>query len=585
MEITSTLIYAGIGLLALLVIGLILTRLYQRAPKDAALIRTGFGGEKVIMNGGVIVLPVLHELMHVNLTTVKLKVERVKQDALITADKIRVDVEGLFHIRVSPNTDAVSAAAQTLGKAINDPNAVRDLVEGKLVSALRSVAAKMTMEDLHANRDAFTQQVRDNLKEELAKNGLELETVSLTKFDQTSIDSLNPDNAFDAEGLTAIKTITEDRKKVRNEIEATNRVAIEQRNFEANKRSLEISREDEFNTLAQQQEVETRRAETDSSIAATRAEQEQTAAQAKIEADNATKLRQIEADRQAQEAELLKDRNVELARQETSIATAEKSKAESVATKAANEAKAQAVAAEQGVVTARVVAESERTKRVAVIAATQEAEQQAVRITVAATAEKDAATDRAEAARLVAEGQAQAARIAAQGEADATKVRADAAERQYAVDAEGKRLLNEADNLLSPSQVQFRTRIATLEALPDVVEASVKPMENIDSIRIVQVAGLGGNGGSSEEPAQSGNLADQAVRAAMQYRVQAPLIDSLLKDIGIGDGLGSLVTSAQPTSAAEAAPLAPPPPTAERPSPRSATRPPRRPVEVPVAAE
>lgn len=542
-QVVPVLMYPAIAIISLLVIGLILTRMYKRAPKDAALIRTGFGGEKVIMNGGVIVLPVLHELMEVSLTTIKLKIERLKTDALITADKIRVDVVGLFHIRVAPNIEAVSAAAQTLGKLINDPNAVRELVEGKLVSALRSVAAKMTMEDLHANRDEFTQKVRDSLKDELAKNGFELETVSLTHFDQTSLEVLNPDNAFDAEGLTVIRKITEDRKKVRNEIEATNRVAIEQRNYEANQKSLEIAQADQFATLAQREEVATKTAETDARISAQGAEQAQAAEQARIDAENATRLRTIEADRAAQTATLEQERSVELIRQDTAIQVAERSQAESVARKAADEAKAQAVSASEGVITARATAEAERTKRIAVISATQEAESKAVSITVSAAAEKDAAADRAEAVKLVAQGTADAKVIEAEASAEAVRLEADAEERRFEVQAQGTRSLNEADNVLSPAQIAYKSRIAVVEALPEVVRESVKPMENIDSIRIVSVAGLGGQNNGTDGSSGGGNFADQAVNAALNYRVQKPIVDSLLADLGFGS-LETLVTSA-----------------------------------------
>jgi len=106
--ILNILIYAGIILVALVVIGLVLTRLYRRATKDVALIRTGFGGEKVVLNGGIMVIPVLHELMQVRLTTVKLEVSRLNKDALITLDKLRVDVVGLFHIKVKPDAESIA---------------------------------------------------------------------------------------------------------------------------------------------------------------------------------------------------------------------------------------------------------------------------------------------------------------------------------------------------------------------------------------------------------------------------------------------------------------------------------------------
>jgi uncharacterized membrane protein YqiK len=77
-------------LVALLAIGLVIARLYKRASKETGFVRTGFGGEKVVINGGALVLPVLHETMPVNMNTVRLPVERRNGDALITSDRMRI---------------------------------------------------------------------------------------------------------------------------------------------------------------------------------------------------------------------------------------------------------------------------------------------------------------------------------------------------------------------------------------------------------------------------------------------------------------------------------------------------------------
>ena len=96
-------IYAGIIFVALLTVGLIFTRLYRRATKEIGFVRTGFGGEKVVINGGALVLPVLHETMPVNMNTVRLAVERKNTDALITLDRMRIDVKAEFYVRVRPD--------------------------------------------------------------------------------------------------------------------------------------------------------------------------------------------------------------------------------------------------------------------------------------------------------------------------------------------------------------------------------------------------------------------------------------------------------------------------------------------------
>ena len=55
----NILILAGIIFAALVIIGIIIARLYRRSSKEISFVRTGFGGEKVILGGGAIVLPVL----------------------------------------------------------------------------------------------------------------------------------------------------------------------------------------------------------------------------------------------------------------------------------------------------------------------------------------------------------------------------------------------------------------------------------------------------------------------------------------------------------------------------------------------
>ncbi|MCW6534368.1 MULTISPECIES: flotillin family protein [Sphingomonas] len=553
-SLINILIYAAIVLFSLIVIGIILTRLYRRATKDVALIRTGFGGEKVVLNGGVMVVPVLHELMQVRLTTVKLEVSRLNKDALITLDKLRVDVIGLFHIKVKPDMQSIAAAAQTLGDSVNNPDAVKSLLDGKLVSALRSVAATMTMEHLHANRADFIQKVQEALMTDLDMNGFQLESVSITHFDQTAFEHFNENNAFDAEGLTVLTRTIEERKKVRNDIVATNRVEIEQRNLEANKQSLEIAQAAEQARLTQEQTLAALRAEQSTAIATAEAEQTRVAEIARItamqaqtvaqtEADKVTQTANISRDGAIQTATIERDRNIELARITTAVQTAQKSEEESKAIAAANEARALAVRAEESVATAKATEIANRNKNVAVIAATQRAQEEAVGITVAAGAEKEAA-----------EARAIALKTEATAESEAEKVRAEGREAAFKVDAAGQALLNEAINLRSDAQTALLIRQAMLEALPGIIAAASKPMENIDKISIVDARGLHGEGASDGEGANGqANLADAAVAAAMRYRVGGPLIDALMSELGMsGTSLNGMLAGATAATGAGA---------------------------------
>jgi len=527
----------GVVFAFLLIFGLIITRLYRRATKEIAFVRTGFGGEKVVMNGGALVLPVLHETMPVNMNTVRLAVERKNTDALITLDRLRIDVKAEFYVRVRPDAGALAMAAQTLGLRTMQPEALKDLVEGKFVDALRSVAAGMTMNQLHEQRSDFVQKVQQVSSADLAMNGLELESVSLTGLDQTSIEHFNANNAFDAEGLTKLTEQIELRKKARNDIEQDTRVQIETKNLEADKRSFEIARDNEFARLEQEREIEMRRAEQAAEVAREQALRSQESEGARIEAKKLIDSQQIEADRAVQQARIAQQQAIEIARQEQQIAIQNKSREESQAKGEADTARATAVAAEEQVTTARETEIAERSKRIELIEAAKQAERDAIRVKVEAEAEKAAAANRAEAVRLEAEG-----------ESEAEKLRAEAARVRFEVEAAGQRAVNEAANLLSSDQISLQTKLALLKVLPEVIREASKPLEAIDSIKIVKVDGLGQSGGSNGGNGMggsSGNLASDAVSAALSYRAQAPIIDGLMKELGLnGSSLDGLVAGA-----------------------------------------
>lgn len=538
-ELVPVAIWGGGGFLVLIVLGWSLAKLYVRATKEVGFVRTGFGGEKVVMNGGALVLPVLHETMPVNMNTVRLAVERKNQDALITLDRLRIDVKAEFYVRVKPDAGSIAMAAQTLGQRTMQPEMLKDLVEGKFVDALRSVAAGMTMNQLHEQRADFVQKVQQVSSSDLAMNGLELESVSLTGLDQTSIEHFNANNAFDAEGLTKLTEQIELRKKARNDIEKDTRVQMETKNLEADKKSFEISRDNEFARLEQEREIETRRAAQAAEVAREQAQRNQEAEAARIEAQRVIDAQKIEAERAIQEATIAQQQAVEIARQEQQIAVQNKSREESQAKAEADAARAKAVAAEEGVATARDTEVAEREKRIELIEAAKIAEREAIRIKVEAEAEKDAATNRAEAAKLE-----------AQGQADAEKLRAEAARVRFEVEAAGQKAINEAANLLSSSQISLKFKMALLEVLPEVVRESAKPLEAIDSIKIVQVDGLNGRGGNGEGAAPApgqGGLAQDAVAAALAYRAQAPMIDGLMKELGLHGGTLNGMVETAPT--------------------------------------
>jgi uncharacterized membrane protein YqiK len=509
--------------------------LYLRSSKERAFVRTGLGGQKVVLNGGALVLPIVHEVVPVNMNTLRLEVSRGRDKALITKDRMRVDVVSEFYVRVQASVDAIAAAAQTLGQRTLEPETLKELVEGKFVDALRTVAAEMTMEEMHEKRGEYVKRVKAVVAADLLQNGLELEAVSLTQLDQTGMEFFNPSNAFDAEGLTRLTEQIERRKKVRNDIEQDTMIQVRNKNLETERQALDIDRELEYARLAQERELEVQRATQRADVARQRAQQEQEAERAQIAARESVDRARIAAERSVEEARIGREREVqeleiarrqaiELAEQQRAIAVAEQSKAQSEAQAAADLARAKAVAEEERVFTARETEMAERRKRIDLIAAAQEAERDGLRVRIAAEAEKAAAGDRGSAVRAEADAHA-----------DAEKVRALAARIRNEVEAEGVRLMNEAQNLLTPEARLSAMRLRLIDKLEGIIRESVKPMERIEGIKILQVDGLGGGGGRGDGR-EGGSFADGVVNSALRYRAQAPLVDQLLREIGIDAG-------------------------------------------------
>ena len=172
------------------------------------------------------------------------------------------------------------------------------------------------------------------------------------------------------------------------------------------------------------------------------------------------------------------------------------------------------------------MAEANRRKEIEVIDARKEAEREAVGVTVEAEAEKRAAEDRSSAIL-----------IEAKAAADAKKLSAEADEKVYAVDAAGKQALHEAENVLSDEQIALQRSLAILASLPEIIKESVKPLENIEGIKILQGYGAGNSGttGGAETAGQQGGIAEQVTTAALNYRANGPVVDAMLQELGLVD--------------------------------------------------
>ncbi len=469
---------------------------YERAANEVCLVRTGIGGRRVIIDGGVIAIPYFHEISRVNMATLRLDVDRRGEASLITQDRLRVDVGAEFYVSVIPEPEAINRAAQTLGRRTFQRDELRSLIDGMMVDALRSVAARMTMDELHENRTQFAGEVRDMLQETLDRYGLQLDSVSLTGLDQTPFSALDENNAFNAVGMRKLAEVIAKSKKERAEIDADSEVSVRRAAMEAVRQRLEIDLEEKRAEIAQQQEIETLAAAQIAEIARQKAQSERAATEARIEME-----------RRIQSAEVEREQALSIADQDRQIAIAAKSLEESRAQAEADAARAEAVKAAESVETARALAEAERRAELVKTSARAEASAAAARAAIEAESEKETAKDRAAARREEIEA-GKAARIA---------------------EVETDRARIEAENLRSEALVAMELEKARLEAMPKIVGEMVKPAEKINSINVNHVTGLG----SSSGDAGSKSPVSTAMDSIMEMAVQLPLLKRIGDQMGV----------------------------------------------------
>src|SRR3989442_709865 len=238
-----TLLAIGTAIVILIAIMSVITKLYRKASANMAFVRTGMGGARVIKDGGTVVVQVIHQVIPVSLETMRLNVERRGTHALITKDNLRVDLSAEFYIKVQANADDILQAARSLGGRNVQPDMVSELVQEKLVSALRTVAATKELVELHAKRDEFANAVQAICTHDLASNGLTLESVTISSLDQTDPQQLIERNVFDAQGLRKIAEITQKARVERNEIERESEQQVVTKNVSTRKKVLELERD------------------------------------------------------------------------------------------------------------------------------------------------------------------------------------------------------------------------------------------------------------------------------------------------------------------------------------------------------
>jgi uncharacterized membrane protein YqiK len=520
-----------VGLLVLLLISIwAYTRVYVITPNNEAFVRTGgvfWKSKSVILNGGCIVLPGFHELTRVPLREISIDVERTGKLAVRTQDYLRANMRVTFYVCINPNKDDVLTAAARLSKQGKiSENDIKDALEKRADDAIRAAAKKKSIAEIDSDKLGFADEVLNLIQQDLKKVGLTLNNIAISEIEES--DTYDENNFFDAQGVR-LRTETIQRSiQQKREVELSTRVAIEQRELQAEKQSLEIVKQKEDAQLTQQKEIESLKAQREreiqeakdqeaAKIARNKILQEKAVEEEKIQQQLAVQQSQIDANialeernkqlkvaqtLQRQEAEVAEitrqqtvdasrlrsqievaqaERESKIAQEEAAIAIAEKEQERFVA-------EAEKAKAETAVLTATEVEKAEREKRLSIIAAEQEAQKRAI-------------SDRnvVEIDVFRRKRQAEIARQAAELEAESIRTLADANRYKTLAEAESKRALIEAENALSNAN-RTAELLKTIwpelaERLPEIVKALAPQPGVLGDARIYAFPASNGNNG------------------------------------------------------------------------------------------
>lgn len=469
-----------IGGLIVILIGVFST--WKKVPADKAAIVTGLGNAKVIVGGGVIVIPVLQRIDYVTLENISFD---VNMQGTLTADAVPIEASGTVVVKIKNDAVMIRSAVEQFnggdGKStkLHIMETSRDVCEGRL----REIIADMTAEQLYKDRKTFSERVKEVAEEQLAELGLELKSFTIKGIgDQNGY--------FEALSKPQIAIVKRDAEiaqadAIKESMIKTSEAkrAGEQARLEAEAKVAEAKKEADIKMLNFEKERLTTQAVSD---AAYSIQQNVTLKEITNAEMDASVLRE-QRSREVREAEIqieiaAEQKNIELAKHK-----ADRKQAELMET---------------------VIKPSEAEK--------QRSQLQAEAEKIAAIRHAEA---EAEAKKLDAAAEAESQRLRAAAQADVIRdeglARAEVIERQGVAQAESVRKLGlaEAEALEKKAEALAKMDDAgklqmVIEKLPEIARAVAEPMSKIGNITII-----GGGGSDGENGAGAADVARYSVGA------------------------------------------------------------------------
>ncbi|MFM7372563.1 MAG: flotillin domain-containing protein, partial [Sphaerospermopsis kisseleviana] len=480
--------------------------------------------------------------------------------AVRTKDYLRADIRVTFYVCINASEEDVLTAAARLsqnGSRIT-PEDIKEALEKRADDAIRAAAKTKDLAEIDSDKLGFAQEVLNLVGTDLKKVGLTLNNIAISEILESV--TYDPDNFFDAQGVRLRTEIIQRSIQQKREVELATQVAIEQKELDAQKRSLQIAQEQESAKLAQKLQVEALKAQREREIQEakdreaamvrrTKILQEKSVEEEEIRKKLALQESQIEADialeernkqlkvaqalqkQEAEIAEISRQQSVESGKLQAQVKIVESERLaklaqEDVAIAIANKkresfvAQAEQAKAEEAVKTASEIEKAERQKRLSIIIAEREAQERS--ISDRNVVEIDAFRRR----------QAEIAQEAAELEAEAIRTLADANRDKALSEAEGIQAKITAENTISNANLSAKI-LTTIwpelaDKLPEIVTALAPQPGVLGDTRIYSFPGANGSNGS------------QDINKLLLSTSGLSLINTLLDEGKLGDLIGQV---------------------------------------------
>jgi uncharacterized membrane protein YqiK len=485
----------------------LLSRSYVKTTATTAFVRTGglrgaASQPTVVMNGAAWVFGFLHRIKWVSLETLSIEVRHLEENALITNDPQYVDLEARFFVKIAHDRDSISVAARTIGGEMVNEASVRRLVEPKINGAVRDVAATFNLKNLLEKRMDFINQVQARLRDDLAENGLALESVSILILRPTLQGQFSTDDILGAQVARANAVVIEEALTEKTRLERMGAIQRARLDADAERQQLSIQEEIDIERAQRERNVVIVRAEEDAAAKIAREQRREEAERAKLLADRALEEEQLENQRlivllqeQMQKAieleKILREEAIALAEQEREKHVLEATIEKLRTTREQIEADREREQALQAAMTVIEKAVAEREAEIELINTRLEVDRRALE----ARGEIEVATAQADVTRARSQAEFEAARLAAQGEKEKASVTGlvevqIALERvkvlQEEADAIRQKLLAEADGEKAKAEA-----LASHDAVAKELELARLSAEALKAIEIARAQAIG----------------------------------------------------------------------------------------------